>query len=302
MTSYPEELLVRTDKGSFHLTLSPYRNRDTSTIETYTISIGSKDTKCIQLTIPTREMPSTVGHLLWVQSDTEYSLEKFCEKGFAQHILSLGCTIARDMNPQLDTLYLDDTSSFTCALPGGAKHKVPMKEFHLAFHRATWYEYYFKATLRKDHSTYLALKENFMRAKPPTFSFVHPDLQEELQELYKGTDTWHAFFEQISSRYGKKKCAVVYPWITNAMYSIFDDNNIFDNIKWQISLSTIPLVEFNSYTVARGGSKRGTRRVSRSRRGRSHTEFPYFFLDLPTIKAWKYREFLEGRPETSQKN
>jgi hypothetical protein len=138
----------------------------------------------------------------------------------SQHNIQLAFTIGRDINPACTRYLLDDCSSFPCSLPNGKKHVVPMKPFYIAFHGSTWYEYYFGAKLVYNHEQYERCKLNLYDSskKPATFSFKHADLDELLQPLYASTATWWEFFQAIQLRFGDKKCAAVYPWLTDAMF------------------------------------------------------------------------------------
>lgn len=305
---YPDEEIIVTDAGRFHLKLTKNKNRNTGEIQTYTISLGSPTNKCVQLTIPTYD--NTVnrnGYLLWVKSDESCSMEKYIEKGFVQHMVNLAITIARDINPSLERINFDDDSGFMCSLPDHTRAKVSMREFHIAFHGASWYEYYFDAKLVKDHKIYLEKKGNMdiKKYKPESFNFVNEELQEILDPIYASTDTWREFFQAIQEKFGNKKCAVIYPWIRNALYNIFE-SPIFMDPKWVIELEEYDMknkneikdkkrkINFKSYEVTRRGGLRGgnTRKKSKGRMVYS----PGVFDHIPQhqLTRMKYRRFLKN--------
>jgi hypothetical protein len=118
--------------------------------------------------------------------------------------------------------------------------------------------------------------------KPAVFNFNNLELEEELSPLFIKANTWAEFFDSIDKKYGKKKCSVVYPWIINAMYIIFEGDNIFDNYKWVINLDRLPLIPFKSY-LQKGGVTR--KKVS--------PNIPIvFLLDIPEVNSMNYRRFL----------
>ena len=59
---------IKTKYGKFNVTFRIVREKDDKPTE-FTVSIGSIDKKCIQLTVPTLETGETTAKLLWVESD-----------------------------------------------------------------------------------------------------------------------------------------------------------------------------------------------------------------------------------------
>ncbi len=49
---FPEKAVIVTDTMILHITIHPYKDRDTGIVESYSVNIGSKDKKCIHLTVP----------------------------------------------------------------------------------------------------------------------------------------------------------------------------------------------------------------------------------------------------------
>ena len=129
------EYKLRTDSGIFAFKLATNINRDTQQIDSLLINLGSKNNKCVQLQIPSRESGGTTGYLMWVEADENCSFEQYIERGLAQHMVLLGIRLAKMFNRNLKRIQLKDTSSFECQLPSGIQ-QVPMKPFHIAFHQA----------------------------------------------------------------------------------------------------------------------------------------------------------------------
>jgi hypothetical protein len=291
--NYPEQVIIKTDKGVFHLKISPEKNRHTQIIESYFIGLGSKNNKCVQLSVPSIESTIKTGTLSWVKAEDDCSLEQYIKKGLAHHMVLLGITLARDINPFLEKINLDDMSTFTCDLPDTKSYKIQMKAFHIAFHGATWYEYYFSAKLLVDYDKYSKLKMNLydIDKKPEGFKFNNVQLQEELEPLYKNSKTWAEFFELIDKKYGKKKCGVVYPWLLLAFYIIFENNSIFENVKWYINLNNnvkITSVPFKSYEFKQTAGK--TRKKSRY----IHTPYFFYLIDIDEVGKMNYSKFLHN--------
>lgn len=289
MTEYPKRAVIVTEKASLHITIEPFTNRNTQIIEHYSISIGSRKSKCLHLTVP--GIGRKEGTLNWVSKMIpECYLDAKDTARLSQHIIQLAFTIGRDINPVCNRYLLDDCSSFPCSLPNGKKHVVPMKPFYIAFHGSTWYEYYFGAKLVYNHEQYERCKLNLYNSskKPATFSFKHADLDELLQPLYASTATWWEFFQAIQLQFGDKKCAAVYPWLTDAMFEIFDHSNIYDVHKWYIDLAGVPLIPFRAYTDMQSGGKRATKKHRPS-----PSPSPIFTYNYFELQSMNYKKFLE---------
>jgi hypothetical protein len=305
---YNKEQIIISDGGIYKLIINQDKDRNTNKVVSYSINLGGKDRKCFNLRFPSRNVENTDGYLSWIEAHEECSFETFIEKGTAQHMILLGITIARDINPKLTKIYLDDISNITCELPN-KEQKIPLKPFHIAFNEASWYEYYFDAKLVKDYDKYVQLKLNFYKSenKPSIFDFGNDDLQKELMPLYKESDNWHIFFEAIKNKYGKKKCAVTYPWINNALYIIFENNAYFENIKWYIDLeenrkkNKTHSVYFEAYkpklnkTIKYSGGGKKRNKTLKKRKTPQTTNFiTYIYLNKPDVLKWNYLKFLKS--------
>lgn len=310
---------LKTTHGKFQVTFTARHDRNTNEVVEFNISIGSESNDCIQLTVPTKETGKTEAKLLWVVSDDTCSMERYIEKGMAQHMVLIGLTLIRLINSSVKRVTFDDTSSFSCTVPNSMHYlrkrtsnndgtlTVPMKPFHIAFHQSTWYEYYFDAKLVKEHEKYIKLKENMHdpNKKPsrknkkdePPFDFINKQLEEELMPLYDETMTWHEFFQVIKEKYKKDKCAVIYPWLTSAMSTIFE-GNLYETPKWYIDLeenakkNKTPMLNIQprrNLKLIIGG-----RRHTRKKRKGSAFSYDkvYLFPHIRKIQEWDYKGFL----------
>ena len=291
---------IQTQYGKFRLKFTVSFDRNTNIVQTFIINIGSATKQCVQLKIPTRHTKKTDAYLLWVEADENCSLEQYIQKGLARHMILLGITLAREINPTLKTISFEDTSSFPCELPNETTQRVPMKSFHIAFHGATWYEYYFGAKLQRNHSEYEELKKDLYdpRSKPAQYDFINSELQDALDSLYVSSATWYEFFQKISDKYGKKKCGVVYPWLTFAMSDIFKGNS-YDNSKWYIDLNEqsdkLPRIP---YTLENIPKMRGGRKTLKKRKARRFTfSRTHIFPHIRIIQGWNYSTFLSQQQD-----
>ncbi len=295
---YPKQQTIVSEGAVYRLHITQNTDRNTGHIVSYNLNLGGKARKCFNMVVPSIQSNGTEGFLSWVEAHDECSFERFINTKSTQHMVLLGISIARSINPNLKTIQFDDVSNITCVFPDGREQKVPMKPFHLAFHQATWYEYYFDAKLVKDYDAYVALKANFKNPanKPPTFDFKHPELQSELDPIYQRTNTWEDFFSELSRTYKDKKCTVLYPWLNSALYIIFENNAYFESIKWYIDLeenkkkNKTASVYFESYQVKQNGGRRQTRK----RRKIQMSERAYLYPNVPEVLGWKYKKFLHG--------
>lgn len=293
---FRSRLVVVTEKATFHVTINPVKSRNSNTPPAYyNLNIGSRKRKCIQLSVPSLSSGETRGKLIWVEKlIPECYLNAKDKKSLSQHAVNLGFTIARDINPRCSIYEFDDMSKIDCMLPNNKKEVVPMKLFHIAFHGETWYEKYFGAKPAKDQELYRRLKLNLYDSamKPPQFDFINHSLQKELEPLYEVSRTWYDFFTTIDQKYKDKKCAVIYPWIMNALMHIFENNNIFDYPKWYVDLeenqanTRTPLVQFTSYEDI--GKHGGTR----NNRKQTIPAPPMYHVNIPQIQEMNYSEFM----------
>lgn len=294
------EYKIETTSGKFICKISGTFDRNTYQPISYNINLGRKDKYCVQIKVPSKESGETDAYLMWVQADEDCSLETHIEKGLSKQMTLLGLTLTRKINPNITTVSFEDTSSFKCKLPNNEEKQVPMKAFHIAFHEATWYEYYFNAQLKNDYDKYCKLKKNMYKSenKPKTFDFINSDLQKELDPIYATTTNWYDFFQAISKKYGNKKCGMIYPWIMRAMYEVFK-SNIYDDTHWYIDFkyneeqNKTPMIEYSlTNSEMKGGKQR--KKTLKNRKNRRFTfSRTHIFPNIPEIQNWKYNEFVK---------
>jgi hypothetical protein len=273
------------------------KDRNTGQIIHYNINIGGRKNKCIQLNIPSQENIIKYGKLIWVLRGDDCAIDVQLKDKFTQHSILLGFTIARNINPSLQGVYLDDDSTFNCKLPNGHIQKVSMREFHIAFHKCSWYEYYFDAKLTYGQEDYESLKKNFYdpSKKPADFYFLNEELHEVLNPIYQSTRTWDDFFQKIKEKYGEKRCAMVYPWLTNALHFIFESKGYYENTKWMIDFAKNELKNKTPHISFTHMENRGGGRGKKTRKN-YHYEYhrEYHGRDIPMIQSLPYKAFVDS--------
>ena len=298
--SYPGKAIIKTPKYTFLLNVSLHRNPYTNELESITINLGGRFDKCVTISIPSTNTTNTDGTIASIEKKNDCSFDTPSdESGMSQYMLRLGLTIARDFNPAVKRFYFDDCSHVECEMPDGRIIPISLRNLNIAFHGSSWYEQHFDAKLVHAHEDYRKRIENFYKPekKPATFHFLNSDLQEELAPVYSSTHTWADFFKAIRQKYGKKKCAVVYPWMMSALYHIFEGNS-FDNMKWYIDVeenkakNKTPLIPFKTYEVI-SSQKGASRRITR-RHPKKQKTYPYtsFVMNPGAVMRYNYRTFL----------
>ncbi len=227
-----------------------------------------------------------------VEADQSCSLETFVKERMSQHMVLIGLTVARQLNPGLIGVELYDASAFDCKMPDGDIKKTSMKQFYFAFHGSTWYEEWFGARMSINHENYLTQKQRILHdpsSKPPEFNFINGDLNVILKQLYESTNTWAEFFAAIEAKYGSKKCAVLYPWL-NRVPGIY----ILDTPNWYIDFTDasiqdkIPMIQIRRNTsrnVVSGGTRK---RRARTSKYSTHLLHPH----IPSVQEYNYKSYL----------
>lgn len=298
---YPDQAILKTSNYTFHMKLTKQRNPDTDVIERFIINIGGRYNKCITISIPSKSNTTeTSGIIASIEKKDGCSFDT-AQPGFSQHLLLLGLTIARDINPTVKRFTFDDCSHVNCEMPDKTIIPMSLRNLHIAFHGKSWYEYYFDAKRQYNHEEYRKRVMNFYNPekKPTTFDFKNPELNEILTPYYNTSTTWSEFFHTIEEKYKSKKCAVVYPWLMQALYIIFD-GNMFDDMKWYIDVeenaakNKTPFVSFMAYHVRnqQGAGRRTTKR--RSNRT-SYPEYTSFVMNPGKVATYSYRRFLNSK-------
>ena len=246
--------------GEFKCSIQPYFKRNTNDIEEYALSLGGKD-KCVNISIPA-DSNNRALKLAWADSTHECTLDSVKIKGnLTQTMLHLAITIAKESAPHVTHILLDDMSHFDCITPNGKK-KTHLPSFYIAFYGKTWYEDKFGAVLNNSeiHTKYRKMIQNIYNPeyKPPNFNFINADLNTILTPLYLKTFSWAHFFNVIAETFGEKKCAMVYPWLKNAMKLIFENTKPWDLSEWRIDINqkntpTIKYYEFSQESIQEGG-------------------------------------------------
>jgi len=292
---FPERAIIKTKNGEFHLKITINKDRNTNQPHSYSVNLGSRTTKCIQMDVPSIKNESKYGYLIWVKKnenkENDCALEIYNETNLTQFMVLLGLTIARDINPTLQGMRLKDDSGFDCDLPNNKTWKVSMREMYIAFHKKSWYEEFFNAKMIHNYNDYILLKKNFNNEtkKPQYFNFINDDLNELLTPIYNSTNTWDEFFQELSKIYGKNKCAVVYPWVNHALDFVFENKSYHEQTLWVINFEEnikTPLIPFESYidNVKYGGHRK-------TRRKNNYKKI-FYGRNIPEIMNFQYKKFL----------
>ena len=224
------------------------------------LNLGGKDTNCIQIKVPYEE---SVGKILWIQSGkhNECSIDDKEQRGEKLiHMVHLGITIAKEINPSLQTLELEDSASFDCSLPDGKKIAMSATDHDIAFYQQSYYERRYGAILMNPiiQKEYDEDMKGFydISKKPLLFDFKNKDIEDELVPLYDNSVTWKAFFDKINIKYGKNKCTVIVVWVKSALLRILKNKN-YSGMEWIIDVNKIPTILYEERELVKsGGSTR----------------------------------------------
>lgn len=264
-------------------------------INYYTLSIGGKTKKCLNITIPTDITDKNI-QLGWVEASDNCSIDTIKIKGSKTYkMIVLAITIAKKIEAHVENVLLDDESNIYCETPSG-KRKIYLPYFYLAFHRKTWYEDKFGAVIKDpvNRDKYKESVENFYKPsmKPSFFPFIHPELEAVLAPLYNNSTTWSEFFDLIAEKFKDKKCAMVYPWLLNAISHIFKGSRVFEREIWTFDIT--PDMDIKYYHISNNNIKSG---------GGNQEYFESVERPMPSsdIMAWKYNKFIRNKNK-SRKN
>lgn len=180
-------------------------------------------------------------------------------------MVKLAMTIAKETNPSLQSLTLQDSASFPCKLPNGKNYRVNSTDYELFFYQKSYYDKRYGATLINPvlRTLYEQSKSFFLNPdkKPNEFNFMEPVLQEQLMPLYKKTNTWKEFADAISEIWPEKKCTAVYIWLKTALSSICNAVS-FAGQDWEIILSDENRI---TYEIVQKGGNRTRKNKSKNR-------------------------------------
>jgi hypothetical protein len=178
--------------------------------------------------------------------DSSYMVNQYSLKdNKSVEILCFALNIVKEIIPNPRNVIFNDMSIFRSKIPAG-NGIMPLPAFHIAFYDKTWYEYYFNAELfdKEAHNKYRLLIQNMYKKenKPEYINFGNERLEQLLMPLYKSSNNWKEFFQLINSKY-HNKCAMIYPWINNAMDEIFE-NKLYYCWVWKIDLKNINRINY----------------------------------------------------------
>lgn len=245
---YPEStMVVMPTIGKFIVRIKRNNNIRTGKLDYYMILIGTDPKNaCVNIRAPhNRDEPMK---LAYVTSEVECRLDNITPmKGLATvQMIQLGITIARKLCPKATMMELEDYSHFKCSSPDGVL-KMALPAFYFAFHRKTWYEDKFGATLKspKNREQYECgiMNMDNSEKKPGDFNFGTNALNDILIPLYDECPTWGVFFQRIAKKYKNDKCWIVQPWIDEAMRHIFE-GSIYDLRDWELNVTKIPEISY----------------------------------------------------------
>jgi hypothetical protein len=255
-----EELFIaRTTFGTFRVSIKPDTtiDRDTRQVITigYIIRVGGKVPDCVFLKIP---IDGTEGSFTRLESKEGCSLDPPYTVGGEKTIAmaKLAMTIAKEKNPKLQVLKLQDSASFPCLLPNGKYYQVNSTDYDLFFYQQSYYEKRFGAILVNPimRKLYQESKINFdnLDKKPYSFDFLETKLTEQLLPLYNDTKTWKEFANEVSTKWKDNKCTIIYIWLKSALSVIFDSVS-FAGQDWQIHLGSEHYIPYKKIQGQSGG-------------------------------------------------
>ncbi len=245
------------------------------------IRVGGKKSDCVFIQVP---MNSVVGQFTRLDAmdgctlDFPYSVggEKTVE------MVKLAMTIAKETNPQLQSLTLQDSASFPCKLSNGKYYRVNSTDYDMFFYKQSYYEKRYGATLINPtlRKLYEETIPNFSNPdnKSVEFDFLEPTLQEQLDSVYKQTTTWKEFADAISEIWPEKKCTVVYIWLKTALSRICNSVS-FAGQDWEITLSDKNMVK---YEILQKGGKRTRKNINRYESNKKTKLFKIFEYPPPS--------------------
>ncbi len=255
-----EELFVaKTALGTFRVSIKPDTTIDRDARQVITIGhiirVGGKVPDCVFLKIPNNGIEGSFTRL---ESKEGCSLDPPYTVGGEKPIVmaKLAMTIAKEKNPNLQILKLQDSASFPCLLPDRKYYQVNSTDYDLFFYQQAYYEKRFGAILVNPvlRKLYQESKTNFVNLdkKPDTFDFFEPKLAEQLVPLYSKTKTWKEFADEVSTKWKDNKCTILYIWLKSALSVIFDSVS-FAGQDWQIHLGSEHYIPYKKIQGQSGG-------------------------------------------------
>jgi hypothetical protein len=284
--------------GQFKVTVTTnYDFYDKHKINHYILNIGGNYDKCVNITIhPQDSQKSKELILSWAEVlGKECTTNSQIIKGDATvKMVELAFNIAKEIAPYSEYATLKDMSYFYCNTPDGKK-KVALSPYYIAFNDKTWYEDKFKAVLSNDldYKKYRECIQSIYNndAKPSYFEFGNNTIKDILLPLYLEATSWKDFFKSIDKTFPNDKCVLMYPWIDNAISSIFKScgsDDLYIGKEWTINLKNIQKVHY--YELDKSIAKYG---------GYTHNYTNqydnYRNLDYNDILYWNLSSFLKKK-------
>ena len=241
---------LKTESGTFRVTINDDIEIDMNTrkkaIIGKLISVGGKNT-CVFINAPNLKNTAVLLNVKTRDGCCEI-FDKIISGRHTVTMINLAFTIVKEICPHIKFIELEDMSSFKCDLGEGKTCQISLAIYELAFHQSTWYERHFGAYLRvaTGQNIYMKSKEGFNKQKPEIFSFNNNQLDILLTPIYKNTNTWKEFFDEIYKM--EKRCKIMFPWYKNAV-SLAMDGILYDTQQRIIDLSKITVITYNPVKI-----------------------------------------------------
>ncbi len=264
------EHICNTSFGRFKVSINTMKSLDLMTREqiiiSYTINIGGKQNKCIQIKVP-NDKTNTIAELLIVKTSLggcELNGLEIRKENTIKMVL-FAFTILQEQFPHITIIKLQDKSSFECKFESGSYSGISLILYEIIFHQHTWYHRHFNASLINEelNKIYInAITHNLTNKslKKLTFDFNNAVLNEMLRPIYDQSESWKDFFDKIYKL--NNLCEVIYPWYKYAC-DYFLNNINFNEQWWKIQLQNNNKIYPIKYTIGNiksGGNYRNTRK------------------------------------------
>lgn len=239
MATLPSKFVAKTTVGQFQVKIT---NRDY-------ITIGSKE-GCVQIAYSAKK---NTAHLDWLGTE-KGGCEvdgKVIKGADTVAMTDLGLTILRQLYPQVDPrLSLIDSSKFICNVPGEGQLSISNMIYSLLLTGKTYYQSRFNADLEYPASqpafdAFTAARNN-PEMFDPNYDFNNPDLNQALQPVLTGSQTWAEFFERLYHTYGRNTCTIMHAWYLKVYGFLTQNGGV--HAHWIIDISRRPVIE---YTITR---------------------------------------------------
>lgn len=164
---------------------------DKSIIDYITLTIGSKESMCINLTIPVRDTTKHISldHIDASKSGKSCTIDDVEIRGQkTKDMFYFAATLLKTLTHKTIVEFTDE-SHFPCNISDTEIRNIPLNTSYLMFYGKTWYDKQFNAMLvdLADQEKYARLqaRRNDPSYKPASFNFKSPSLNEALMPLYR---------------------------------------------------------------------------------------------------------------------